>query len=70
LTQGNTINDLSSFLKLEGKDSSGKQTLLQIYSNPKTPPSDKLLLEEFLANGNEKDEALDQEVKNNPYALT
>jgi hypothetical protein len=43
--------------------------LLDIYADPKTLLADKLLIEEFLKNGNEKDENLDPDVRNNPSAL-
>lgn len=70
LYKGDNLTKLSNFLKHEWTDISGKQTLLQIYSDPKTSLSDKSLIKEFLANGNEKDESLDSDVSNNPYALT
>gem|GEM_PF-2100041 len=44
--------------------------MLDIYVDPKTSPSDKALIEEFLKNTNEKNEALDPEVQKNPSAHT
>jgi hypothetical protein len=60
---------LSNFLKLTKTDSSSK-TLLDIYSDEKTSVSDKALIKEFLDNTNEKNEDLDPEVRNNPYAMS
>lgn len=69
ISKGNTLDELSNFFKLKGKTESGK-TLLDIYTDSKTSPSDKALLQEFLNNSNEKDESLDPDVSKNPYALS
>jgi hypothetical protein len=42
---------------------------LDIYANPKTSVADKILIKEFIDNSNEKNEGLDNDVRNNPYAL-
>jgi len=44
--------------------------LLDIYSDPKLPISDKLLLEEYIKLTNEKNEGLDPEVQKNRSSLT
>jgi hypothetical protein len=69
LHEHDNLTKLSNFLKLTGKNVEN-QTLLEIYSDQKTSQSDKLLINEFLQNGNEKDESLDKEVRENPSALT
>jgi hypothetical protein len=63
------MKSLSEFLELTGKNTEGK-TLLDIYSDPKLSVSDKLLLEEYIAKTNEKDESLDKEVMDNTSSLT
>jgi len=68
--KGNTLDALSSFFDLTWKDASGKNTLLDIHSDPKTSPEDKKIIEEFIANTNEKNESLDTDVRNNPYAIS
>ncbi len=69
ISSGNTLHDLSEFFKLMWKNTNGK-TLLDIYADPKTSIADKELIKEFLNNSNEKYESLDNDVRNNPYALT
>jgi len=64
------IDALSKFFDLTGKDASGKNTLLDIHSDPKTSLEDKKIIEEFIANTNEKNESLDTDVRNNPYAIS
>lgn len=66
----NNLDALSNFLKLTGKDRSGNKTLIDIYSDEHTSPSDKALIQEFLANTNEKNEWLDGDVRKNPYAMS
>ena len=46
-------------------DLDGKKTMLDIYSDPKLPVSDKLLLKEYIDKTNEKNEEPDREVMQN-----
>jgi len=69
ISKDDTLTKLSKFFKITGGNFE-KKTLLDIYVDPKTSPSDKALIEEFLKNTNEKNEALDPEVQKNPSAHT
>lgn len=63
------MTEISQFLALTWENVNGK-TLLDIYSDPKLPISDKLLLEEYIKLTNEKNEGLDPEVQKNRSSLT
>ena len=68
--KGKTVRtNLSKFFELTWGNVDDK-TLLDLYSNPDLSMSDKLLLEEFIDNSNEKDEELDPEVRKNLSSLT
>ncbi|MCX6823849.1 MAG: hypothetical protein NT085_01880 [candidate division SR1 bacterium] len=63
------MKDLSEFLSLTGKNVNNK-TLLDLYADPKTSESDKLLLKEYIDKSNEKNEELDSDVQQNTSSLT
>ncbi len=65
----NRLNEISDFFKLTGKNKN-KETMLDVYANPKTSSEDKKLIKEFLDNSNEKNESLDGDVRDNPYAMS
>ncbi|MEI6118908.1 MAG: hypothetical protein WCP92_06945 [bacterium] len=46
------------------------KTLLDLYADPKTSESDKLLLKEYIDKSNEKNETLDADVQQNTSSLT
>jgi hypothetical protein len=69
MDKGANLDKLSEFFKITGKNVNGK-TLLDIYADEKTKPEDKVLIEEFLKNSNEKNEWLDPDIRNNPYAMS
>ncbi len=63
------MSSLSNFLSFTGENAKGK-TLVDIYADPKTSLSDKLLLKEYIDKSNEKDEWLDWDVEKNTSSLT
>ena len=46
------------------------KNILELYDNPKTPPSDKAVLHEYIEKTNERNEELDSDVQKNTSSLT
>jgi hypothetical protein len=44
--------------------------MLELYDDPKTPPSDKSVLHEYIEKTNERNEELDSDVQKNTSSLT